>query len=277
MKEHAASILHKDKWLYAIAVVLFIAITGWYLYIHSFELSITERLRQAWGSVYQAMALFGCIIGFMASRKWDGYRSLIGKAIIFFSIGLLLQSFGQSVDSYYNFFANATIPYPSLGDIGFMGSVIAYIGGAWLLLKATGFQVSAKSLNKKLTAIIIPLIILISSYLLFLHGYVFDWSNPIKVILDFAYPLGQAIYISIVLIAYLTSINYSLGAMKWPLFFLLIALAFQYLADFTFLYQANAGTWHVGGANDFLYFVSYFLMSLALLVMGGVRRVLPEL
>ncbi len=122
MKEHAASILHKDKWLYAIVALLFIAITGWYLYIHSFDLSGTERVRQAWGSAYQIMALFGTLIGFAASQKWDGYKSLIGKAIMLFSIGLLLQSFGQSVDSYYNYFKNQAIPYPSLGDIGFMGA-----------------------------------------------------------------------------------------------------------------------------------------------------------
>ena len=277
MKEPVAGILRKDKWLYATIFILFIAITGWYLYIHSFDLSGTERLRQAWGSAYQIMALFGCLIGFAASKKWDGYKSLIGKAVMFFSIGLLLQSFGQSVDSYYNYFKNEAIPYPSLGDVGFMSSVIAYIAGAFLLLKATGFQVSAKSLRKRMTAIVIPLAVLVTSYLFFLHGYVFDWSNPIKVILDFAYPLGQATYISIVLIAYMTSFNYNLGAMKKPLLFLLIALAFQYFADFTFLYQANAGTWYVGGANDFLYFSSYFLMALALLVMGGVRRILPEL
>ncbi len=277
MKEQAASILQKDKWIYATAGILFLAITVWFIYIHAFNQSVNEGLRQAWGSAYQVMALFGCIIGFMASRKWDGYKSLIGKAILFFSIGLLLQSFGQSVDSYYNYFNNTTIPYPSLGDVGFMGSVLSYIGGAWLLLKATGFQVSTRSLKKRLIAIIIPLIILITSYLFFIHGYVFNWSNPMKVILDFAYPLGQATYISIVLIAYLSSINYNLGAMKWPLFFLLIALAFQYLSDFMFLYQANAGTWIVGGANDYLYFMSYFLMALALLVMGGVRRILPEL
>ena len=218
MKEQAASILRKDKWLYVIVFSLFVVITAWYLNIHSLNLSTTERMQQAWGSAYQIMALFGCFVGFSASKKWDGYKSLVGKAILFFSIGLLLQSFGQSVSSYYNFFEHQAIPYPSLGDIGFMGSVIAYIAGALQLLKATGFQFSAKSIQKRLVAIIVPLIILISSYLFFLQGYVFDWSNPTKIILDFAYPLGQATYISIVLIAYMTSLNYNLGIMKRPLF-----------------------------------------------------------
>jgi hypothetical protein len=164
-----------------------------------------------------------------------------------------------------------------LGDVGFMGCDIVYIIGAWQLLKATGFQYSKKTMKKKIVAIFVPLIIIVSCYLFFLQGYVFDWSNPIKIVLDFAYPLGSAMYISIVLIAYLTALNYNLGMMKKPLFFLLVALAFQYIADFTFLYQANAGTWSVGGLNDYLYFTAYLLMAFALLVMGGVRRVLPEL
>jgi len=253
MDKGAKNFLSRDKWLYAIAFALFIAISAWFLYIHSFDLSVTERMRQAWGSLYQIMALYGCIIGFEASRKWDGYKSLIGRALMFFSIGLLLQSFGQSVDSYYNFFKNETIPYPSLGDIGFMGSVFAYIAGAILLLKASGFQFTVKSSRKKLVAILIPFIMLISCYAFFLNGYVFDWSDKIKIFLDFAYPLGQATYISIVLIAYLTSFNYNLGEMKKPIFFILLALTAQYISDFTFLYQANAGTWYVGGINDFMY------------------------
>ena len=49
----------------------------------------------------------------------------------------------------------------------------------------------------------------------------------------------------------------------------MIALMFQYLSDFTFLYQANAGTWYVGGLNDFLYFISYLMMTLSLFIIGS--------
>jgi hypothetical protein len=58
---------------------------GWLLYIHSFDLSGTERVRQLWGSLYQVIAIFGGIVGFRAAKSWDGYKSLIGKAILFFS------------------------------------------------------------------------------------------------------------------------------------------------------------------------------------------------
>ncbi len=277
VKDRAEQLLKNDKWLYGVAGILFVMLSVWYLRIHSLDLAETELLRQAWGSMYQVLAILGCTVGFMASKKWDGRKSLIGKALMLFAIGLLLQSFGQSVNSYYNFFEHHAIPYPSLGDVGFMGSVFAYIAGATVLLKASGFQFTVKSFKARMIAVIVPLVVLIASYAFFLNGYVFDWSNTVKILLDFAYPLGQATYISIVLLAYLTSFNYDLGVMKKPLLFLLIALAAQYAADFTFLYQANAGTWYVGGPNDFMYFTSYFLMALALLVMGGVRRILPEM
>ncbi len=260
----------KNKPVFWVAVCLIIVISCGYFYIHTLDLDTTLRIRQAWGSLYQVMALFGGIVGITVSRKWGGHKSLLGKAILFFSIGLLLQSFGQSVDSYYNFFKNATIPYPSLGDVGFMGSVFAYIAGAAFLMKATGSKISIKSVKGKALAIIVPLAILIACYFFFLQGYQFDWTNKIKMLLDFSYPLGQAVYVSIALLAYLMSRKYLGGIVRNPVIFFIIALICQYISDFTFLYQANAGTWYVGGINDFLYFISYSLMALALIYIGGV-------
>ena len=266
----------KNKFTTAVAVTLFVIISLWFFQIHTRPMADTESVRQAWGSIYQIMALFGGIVGLIVSKHWGGYKSLIGRAVFFFSIGLLLQSFGQSVDSYYNYFANQQIPYPSLGDIGFMGSVIAYIVGAWLLMKASGFKFSVKSAKGKFFAVALPLVILVACYFFFLQGYVFDWSNKAKIFLDFGYPFGQAIYVSIALLVYLMSRNFLGGIMKKPIMFLVIALIFQYISDFTFLYQANAQTWYVGGLNDYLYFCSYFLMALSLINMGGLFKVIKE-
>ena len=222
------------------------------------------------------MALFGGIVGVVVSHHWGGRKSLIGRAVLYFSIGLLLQSFGQIVDSYYNFFHNQVIPYPSLGDVGFMGSVIAYILGAALLVRASGFKFSFKSAYGRLIAFGVPLVLLVGSYMMFLQSYTFDWSNLTKIVLDFGYPLGQALYVSLALIVLIMSSNFLGGVMKKPIFFLLVALVFQYFSDFTFLYQANLGTWHVGGLNDYLYFLSYFLMTLSLINIGGVFKLIKE-
>jgi hypothetical protein len=276
MENNTSSVLKTDQLQYAVALVLFLFITIWYYYIHGIDTSSSEPVRQLWGSAYQIMAIFGGFVGLSVAGKW-GYRSLIGRAVMFFSIGLLLQSFGQSVSSYYNFFANQAIPYPSLGDIGFLGSVLAYIAGAYTLLKSTGFKYSIKSVKGKFLAIGVPLVLLVSSYWFFLRGYQFDWSNQVKIFLDFGYPFGQAIYVSIALMAYLISRNYLGGIMRRPIVFFIFALALQYFADFTFLYQANAGTWHVGGLNDFYYFCSYGLMAFALINIGSVRQKIAAL
>ena len=150
MKSTFLHALFKNKFQIWSALSIFVIISSWFLYIHTLDFNSSLRTRQAWGSLYQIMAVFGGVIGLAVSHKWGGNKSLLGKAIMFFSIGLLLQSFGQTVDSYYNFFKNATIPYPSLGDLGFMGSVVAYIAGAAYLMKATGFGFSIKSLKDEM-------------------------------------------------------------------------------------------------------------------------------
>jgi len=115
----------------------------------------------------------------------------------------------------------------------------------------------------------IPVVILIGSYLFFLKGYEFDWLNPVKIFLDFGYPLGQAIYVSIAILTLLLSRNLLGGVMKKPIFYLIFALIFQYLSDFFFLYQSNIGVWYVGNINDYLYFVSYSIMTMAIIYMGS--------
>ena len=259
----------KHKILFWILALLFVSLSLWYFYIHNFDLSDTESARQAWASVYQVVALFGGIVGLSVSSKWGGYKSMMGKATLWLSLGLLLQTFGQSVNSYYNYFQHQSIPYPSIGDVGFMGSVFAYIFGAHFLIRTTGFKFSFKSTKGKLIAVGVPVLILGFSYFYFLKGYSFDWSNPVKILLDFGYPLGQAAYLSIACLAFLSCRSFLGGVMEKPLIYLMIALMFQYLSDFTFLYQANAGTWYVGGLNDFLYFISYLMMTLSLFIIGS--------
>ncbi len=258
---------------YNILTTLYAVVSVWFLYLHiflNFDLDSTQYDLKIWASVYQILALFGGIVGIYVSKKWGGYKSIIGKAVLFFALGLLLQVFGQSFDSYLNVLKNVEIPYPSIGDIGFFGSVLSYIVGAFYMLKSVGFKFSFKSLKGKLIAVIIPLTILVSSYFFFLKGYEFDWSSPLKIFLDFGYPFGEAIYVSIAILAFLVSRNYLGGIMKKPILFLIFALFFQYLCEFTFLYQANAGTWYAGGVNDFMYFTSYSIMAFSLIKLGSV-------
>ena len=276
MKNYVVSILKKNKLEYSIALVLLFALSFWFYYIHTFNLDSTERVRQLWGSVYQLMAFCGGIFGIRISRHWGGTKSTMGRVILAFSVGLFLQCFGQSVNSYYNFFQNVGTPYPSLGDVGFMGSTLMYIYAVFLLCKISGTGLSLKKYENKAKAFLVPLILLWISYVFFLQGYQFDWSNKIKIFLDFGYPLGDAVYVSLAILALILSKKVLGGVMKKPILFLVFALMFQYICDFTFTYQVSKGTWYVGGINDFMYFISYFFMTIGLIYMGSIFNKIKE-
>ena len=116
----------------------FIIFTLWWLYItvslrHSDHNSVHN---QVFAATYGVQALFGGLIGLWAAKKWGGSKSLVGRALLFFGLGLLLQQFGQIVYSIYLYALNGQIPYPSFGDIGYFGSVLFYIYAAWQLAKA---------------------------------------------------------------------------------------------------------------------------------------------
>ncbi len=260
----------------AVSLLLFIGLSVWWMCINFFSKNVTEYDTQLYAASYQILALFGAIIGFWMATRWGGYKSLLGKSLIFFSLGLLLQSFGQTAYSYYIFFQKIEVPYPSLGDVGYFGSVIAYILGIIYISRVSGFGMSWKIIKNKVYFFVIPILILGISYFFFLKGYEFDWSQKLKMFLDFGYPFGQALYVSMAIVTLVFSRNVLGGIMRRPILLLIFALMIQYLSDFMFLYQASAGTWKAGGFNDYLYSISYFLMSIVLIYTGNMFTKIKE-
>lgn len=249
-------------------LALFAALAAWWTTLQVTGAS-SEAL-QLWAAAYQIVAFFGACVGFVIASHWGGFKSVIGRAIIAFSLGLLLQCFGQTAYSFYIYYLNQPVPYPSVGDIGYFGSIFAYLSGVVSLARAAGVTVSLKSYRGQLLAGLLPLLMLLLSYLIFLRGYAFDESAWLKTFLDFGYPFGQALYVSFALLSYLLSRNILGGLMRTPILVFIGALLLQYLSDFTFLYQASQGTWYAGGINDALYLCAYLAMTLAILYIGHV-------
>ncbi len=248
-----------------IASLIFLFFTVWWIFLFYRGGTGASLPNQIFSGAYGLMALFGAFFGLAASMKWGGTKSYFGRAILMFSLGLFAQEFGQIAYSLYTFLFKIVIPYPSIGDIGYFGSIPLYIYGVLLLAKISGVKISLRSFENKLQAVLIPLGILILSYVIFLRGYQFDWSSPLKIFLDFGYPIGQAMYISLALLTFLLSRKTLGGILRPKIVFVLFALLIQYVADYTFLYQASRGTVYPGGVNDYIYLVSYFFMTLALL------------
>jgi hypothetical protein len=250
-----------------IVIGVYVIFSIWWVVLRFMNLPNDSDKNQLFAAVYGFIALFGGIIGINISRKWGGIHSFMGKSIMLFSLGLLFQEVGQLLYSYYIYFLHSPVPYPSIGDFFFYSTIPLYILGTLYLARTSGAHVSLRFLRSKLQVIVIPAIILLLSYVIFLNGYIFDWSKPIKVILDFMVPFGQAIYISLAILTYTLSKNVLGGLMKKRVLFILLGLVVQYIADWTFLYQASLNTWYAGGINDFMYLTAYFIMTFALLQM----------
>lgn len=266
----------KEQIIFYTPVVIFAVLSVWWALINFVFISEDTDIKQLFAASYQILAIYGGVIGFFLARHWGGFKSFLGKSLTYFSLGLFFQAFGQSVYSYFIYFQAIHAPYPSIGDVGFFGSIIFYILGALYLCKVVGVKFSLKSLQGKVLSFVLPLAMLVMSYLFFLKEYEFYWDAPLKIFLDFGYPLGQAIYVSIALLALLMSYRVLGGIMRKPIWFLIGALVVQYISDFMFLYQANAGTWSVGEINDYCYCFSYFLMCISLIYIGNIFNRIKE-
>ena len=256
--------IFKKDFYAKVALIFFALMTLWWLTIFISGAKETSQ-NYLFGATYGLICLYGGGLGFLISAKWGGFSSALGKAIMILSLGLVAQEFGQLVFSYYNIFLKIEIPYPSLADLGYFGSIPLYAYGMFLLAKVSGAKFSLKSIGNKLQMVFIPVVMLAISYFIFLKDYLFDFTNPLKVFLDFGYPFGEAIYISIAILTYSLSIKLLGGVMKGRILLFIAAFIAQYVADFNFLYQSARGSWVNGGYGDYIYFVAYFFMTMALI------------
>lgn len=248
----------------SIIFFIFIVYSIWYAYIQ-FYLEPGTVYHDYFTDSYGILAGFGGAFGLYISSKWGGFKSLVGKGIMFLSLGLLFQFLGQlsySMEFYLYDIANS---YPSYGEIFYFGSIPLYMLGVLNIAKASGATLSSKNTWAKVISVIIPTLMVLLSYTMFLQGYVFEDSYPLLMFLDFGYPIGQALYVSGAIVTYFLVKKFLGGLMRKRVLFVLFALAFQYAADSTFLHQVINETWYAGSFSDYLFLCSYFLMSLALI------------
>lgn len=255
-----------------VSVILFVGLSLWWLVLNFTSFIQADDAREAFAASYGLMALVGGMLGLYVCMRWGGFRSLIGRVVGFLSLGLLAQEFGQIAYSYYSIVLGIEVPYPSIGDLGFFGSIPFYILGAYFLVKIC--VATTKGVNGPIPvnpiSLVVPVALLTISYLFLMRGYEPDWENIPGTFLDFAYPFFQAIYVSLALIAFYYTKHMANGIMHKKVVFLLVALVVQYLADFVFLYKAHRDLYVTAGITDFLYLLAYFLMSLAIINLNDV-------
>lgn len=257
----------KSRFIYWI-IFLYVVVVGWWFYIHTQGLTNTSQA-YLFNWFYGLIAASGGVYGILlAVRRWGGWKSVVGRGIIFLSAGLLGQWFGLQVWTYYNFIAQVEVPYPSLADLGYFALIPAYGLAAAMFTQASGARFSLKTNGGKVWALFIPFIALVISYALFLRDIGFDFSDPLRLFLDIGYPLGEIIPVSIAVFTLTLTRNLLGGAMKSRVIYLVGAFFFQFLTEYLFLYAAGAQIYTNGGWNDLMYATSYTIMSIGLVILS---------
>jgi hypothetical protein len=259
----------KSKLFYLIALYYIILLIWWVKIYLSGSHEGAEN--SYFGLAYSFIALVGAINGLLVSRKWGGLRSVVGKAVTFMSLGLLLEGFGQLVWSYYNIFSNIEVPFPSIADVGYFLMIPIYTLGVIYIAKSAGANFALRKITglQVFVALCVPLIMLGVTYNFLLKSVVLDTSTNIEIIrtfLNFYSPLGEAITISITMMAYFLCYNYLGGRMKGKILYVLCAMIFEFITGMTFLYQAAAGTYYNAGINDLMFTTSFTIMSIGLML-----------
>lgn len=211
------------------------------------------------------LAFAGGVMGLIISQHWGGRKSSVGKAVLMMSLGTTSWSLGNFVWSFYNFVLNTEMPYPSLADLGYTLAVPLWAIGVFYLSQATGAKFSLRRTKGRLLLVVLPVIAAALSYY-FLFGIARNYSMPIeggllKIFLDFYYPIGDWVILTMSLLLFGLSVKYLGGRFRFPVFTLLIGFVIMFFADFLFSYTTTVGTYYNGNLPDLLFAVAMFTIS----------------
>lgn len=213
--------------------------------------------------------LIGGVFGIKKAEKWGGNKSVIGRAIMSLSLGMLTWTFGMIVWNYYIFFTDVEIPYPSMSDVFFIISWPLWTFGVYELAKAAGAGYGLKLKSGKYLFLFIPLIVIaLSYYLLFVvaRGGEFDTSAGfLRIFVDLFYPIGDIVILTVATLVYSLSRKFLGGAYKPAVLLLILGYVCNYFTDFTFSYTNTVGTYFNGHFVDYMFTTTMFVMSYAIL------------
>jgi hypothetical protein len=227
--------------------------------------------------LYGLIPLAGGALAVRGYRTWGGLSTILGKAIFFLGLGLFFWGIGETIWSYYNIFLNVEIPYPSVADVFFAPSVFFYTLGTIFLSMTTGVRFGLRNMGGKIFSIVAPLFIfLISYYILIIIGHqgqlFSDTSSFVKTLLDIAYPLGDAVALSVAVVVAGLSFKYLGGVYKYDVISILLGLAVMFVADSFLSYTSTLGTAYSGDYGDLFFTIAVFLLTFGLLGFNKIKK-----
>lgn len=252
-----------------LVLIFFILNTAFWAWIHSTGLT-DGFYNYLFSFLFGLIPLFGGIAAMVLSKVWGGTKSAVGKAVLFIGLGVFLWGCGESIWSYYNFFAGVPAPYPSIADIGFAPSIFFYGIGAIYLARATGAKYALRHPWAKWIAFIaFVAVTLLAYYVLVIvaRGGVLvpEGETMLKAFLDVVYPLGDLLAAVIAVIISGLSFPYLGGRYRLDIYFILAGLAVMFVADVIFSYTTTVGTYYNADIGDLILSLGTFALTFGVL------------
>lgn len=256
-----------------IILLFLLTISFWVFLLFITDNELLENFRRFTQLPLVFIPLIGGLFGLKNAFNWGGTKSVLGRAVLGISLGLIAWSGGMVIWNYYLFFTDIEVPYPSLADAIFILSWPLWIYGLLQLSRAIGVRFAWKNLSSKKDIFLVSgIIIILSVYLLF--GVARDWSISfdefgIKLFFDLFYPIGSIIISTLVLLIYWLSKNFLGGIYKTSILVLFLGFIFNYAADFTFSLTTTNETYFNGHFVDFLFTLAMFTLSIGLSMLNS--------
>ncbi len=247
--------------------VFFIALTIFWIILNFFINTTTGFYNYLFSFLLSLIPFLAGFLNMFFAKAWGWFKSSIGRAVFFISLGSFSWGCGEIIWSYYNFFQNISAPYPSFADIGFLLAIVFWVLGISNLFRASGASASLMKKSGKYSLVTIPIIVIILSYYLLVHvarggDITTDFNGYLKLFFDLAYPIGDVVILSFVLVISSLSLDYLGGKYKPVIILLLLGFSLMYFADFVFSYTTTVETFYNGNLGDLLFASALFLISL---------------
>lgn len=213
----------------------------------------------------------GSFIGLSVARSWGGFKSRLGRAIIFYSLGVLAWGCGVIGWLIYIYILGQTeVPYPSPADFVYMLAQVMWYAGSLTIAGVIGAQYAIKTRLGWLKALLASLLAVGLSYLLLVtvarQGSFETTGFSLQTFFDFYYPIATALSLTLVTVVYLLSHKYLGGLYKKSIIVLFIGFIFQFFGDFIYTWTTTIETYHNGHWADILFTTAMLTLTWGLLL-----------
>lgn len=250
-----------DKKFFALVLVTAVVVLLMVFLPYEGSVSLARYLVTDFGQF--SILFVAALIGIERARYFT-YKSAIGKSFTFISAYLLFWGAGVLLWLYYNVIYEIEVPYPSLADAFFLATPFLSSYGMFWLLKNFNLAFDRRTVLKLM---LLPSAVFLVVYLLFLQSKLVEDVPALTKLLDVAYPVGDAVVLSLTLVV-LSLLRG--GKLFKPISLLCVGFILEAIADFSFSWMTSAGTYYTGNWIDVLYAIGFFFIG------AGMHFTTPE-